>query len=114
MATPLVLGFIRTTGLRAQDEMELVAQLAAWAHREGFLLGVTYREQPGNGAFETLLQAIKSHAAVGVAVPSFEHLGPTPEARVGAIRERGGASVYAVLPTPVRSKGALQPRGASG
>jgi hypothetical protein len=111
---PLVLGFIRASGLEARDEIELTGQLAAWAHREGYLLGVTYREQPGNGAFEALLQAIKIHDAVGVAVPSFEYLGPMPEARVGAIRERSGASVYAVSPTPARGQGALDEWSAGG
>jgi hypothetical protein len=99
---PLMLGFVRFNGT-AVAEIELTGRMAGWAHREGYVLGVTYREQSGNGAFESLLQAITRHDAVGVIVPTFEHLGPCPEARVRAIRERTGVSVYAVAPTPDRS-----------
>lgn len=100
---PLMLGFVRAEGA-ASDEVELTGRMAGWAYREGFVLGVTYREQAGNAAFESLLQAIMRHDAAGVIVPSFAHLGPSPEARVRAIRERTGARVYAVMPTADRSE----------
>jgi hypothetical protein len=104
---PLMLGFVRVDGAAAA-EIELTGRMAGWAYREGYVLGVTYREQPGNGAFESLLQAITRHEAAGVVVPSFDHLGPGPEARVRAIRERAGVSVYAVSPTPDRSEGSTR------
>ncbi|MDX3003592.1 hypothetical protein PWY87_18035 [Kribbella solani] len=65
---------------------------------------MTYREQPGNGAFESLLQAITRHGAAGVIVPTFEHLGPNPEERVRAIRELAEAGVYALAPTADRTE----------
>ncbi|MBP2354801.1 hypothetical protein JOF29_005911 [Kribbella aluminosa] len=99
---PLMLGFVRVNGAPAA-ELELTGRMAGWAFREGYVLGVTYREQPGNGAFESLLQAITRHGAAGVIVPSFEHLGPHPEARVRAVRDETGVSVYAVEPTADRS-----------
>ena len=88
---PLVLGFIQADGLPGRLETALTGQLASWAQREGYLLGVTYRELAGNGGFESLLQAITRHDAVGVVVPSFAHFGPASEARVTAVGERGGA-----------------------
>jgi hypothetical protein len=100
---PLVLGFVRVVSGPAAAEIELTGRMAGWAHREGYALGVTYREQDGNGAFESLLQAIKRHGAAGVVVPSFEHLAPCPETRVRELRERAGVSVYATAPTSDRS-----------
>lgn len=108
---PLILGFLRIDGAPAA-QIELTGRMAGWAYREGYVLGVTYREQPGNGAFESLLQAITRHDAAGVVVPSFDHLGPRPEARVRAIRERTGVSVHAMGPTPERADGA--PRSTVG
>lgn len=101
---PLILGFIQARDLSPGLQSALTGQLAAWAHLEGYLLGTTYREQPGNGAFESLLQATKRHRAIGVVVPTYAHLGPNPEARVSAIRDNSGAAVYAVSPTPDRSR----------
>uniref|UniRef100_UPI000B3BDDC7 hypothetical protein n=1 Tax=Pseudomonas sp. SID14000 TaxID=1986221 RepID=UPI000B3BDDC7 len=95
---PLVLGFVRVDGVSGRLETALTGQLASWAQCEWFFLGVTYRELQGNGAFESLLEAITRHDPVGVVVPSFEHLGPAPEARVATIRECGGAIVHAVGP----------------
>ncbi|WP_020392220.1 hypothetical protein [Kribbella catacumbae] len=99
---PLILGFIQADGVPRRLETALTGQLASWAQGEGYLLGVTYREQVGNGGFESLLQAITRHDAVGVVVPSFAHFGPESAARVMAVSARGGASVYAVTHTPSR------------
>jgi hypothetical protein len=106
---PLVLGFVRAEGLPTRTETALNGALASWAHREGYLLGVIYRELAGNGAFDSLLQAIKTHDAVGVVVPDYAHLGPTPEARVTAVRNTGRAAVYAISPTPAPGHWGLDP-----
>lgn len=110
---PLMLGFVRVSGC-ATAEIELTGRMAGWAHREGYVLGATYREQSGNSAFESLLQAIVRYEAAGVVVPTFEHLGPCPEMRVRTIRERTGVSVYAVAPTSDRAARSAAGRGDGG
>lgn len=88
---PLLLGFIR-----AADDAEPVAvkrlesQLAAYASREGYLLGVIYREPPGGaGAFATMIDHLTRNDAAGVVVPNLAHIIVDGVDRIAVLKELG-------------------------
>lgn len=71
-----MLGFYRVEPFATVDDTATVAALHAWCRREGYVLGVPYREEDYNGAFDTMLAALLDREDVaGVVMPTLAHLG---------------------------------------
>ena len=100
--TPMLLGYIRVSeGISPIDVVRLENQLADFAKREGYLLGVIYRDRlDGTGAFNTMLEAAVRNDA-GVVVPTLEHLSVPPEVRIRDL-SAAGIHLYAADASPAR------------
>lgn len=73
---PFVVGFYRIEPFTTADDTAVVAQLQQWCQREGYTLGVPYRDEDYNGAFESMLEALLGQEyVIGVVMPDLSHLG---------------------------------------
>lgn len=82
---PFVVGFYRAGRSDVADQ----AVLATWCTAEGYTLGAPYREEDGNGAFDTMLAALARSDVAGVVIPGLDHFGVDHAARVAAIDALG-------------------------
>lgn len=103
MSTQFVVGFHKVDRLDAERTiLGVVREMHQWCRREGYTLGTPYREQAGNGAFESMLEALTGIEDVaGVVVPSLDHLGVLIEDRVSRISATG-KRLFIAAPTDVR------------
>lgn len=99
---PFVLGFYRTDPLSPQlMDTATVSVLHAWCRREGYTLGVAYLERNGNGAFETLLDALLAREdVVGVVTPHLDHFGPDSADRIADVTATGKSLFVAYESAP--------------
>lgn len=73
---PFVVGFYRVEPFTRADDTATVAALQQWCQAEGYTLGVPYRDEDYNGAFETMLEALLGQEyVIGVIIPDLTHLG---------------------------------------
>lgn len=89
-----MLGFMQSGPRRTNDV--LAAQMREWCHKEGWRLAEVYAETSNNGAFESLLRAIKKHEVRGVLFPSYRHLGPRMLDRIVTLTADYGVGTYSL------------------
>lgn len=102
MTTPFVVAFHKAEPFVGDVALCVIAAMQQWCRREGYTLGTPYREQDGNGAFESMLEAlVRNEDVAGVVVPSLDHLGVLIEDRVSRISATG-KHLFVANPTDVR------------
>lgn len=100
---PFVVGFYRIEPFTRPDDLAVVRDLQQWCQREGYTLGVPYREEDFNGAFEQMLESLLAGGdVVGVVMPSLAHLGTGDlyAERVSDIAATGKALYLITEPAP--------------